>query len=51
MLAATRVLMKYLDYLTNAEVVRAYCKKLTAPLISLLQSENEIKYVRSRTST
>ena len=44
-LAATKVIMKYMDYLTNAEVIRTYCKKLTAPLTSLLSAEHEIIYV------
>lgn len=35
-LSASRVMMKYLDYLTNAETIRTYCRKLTQPLISLL---------------
>lgn len=34
-----------MDILSNAELVRGYCKKLQAPLISLLQEESEIQYI------
>ena len=35
-LSAIRVIMKYMDFLTDPEKMRNYCKKLTAPLVSLL---------------
>lgn len=35
-LSATRVVMKYLDFLTDPEMIISYSKKLTNPLISLL---------------
>ncbi|KAL4461506.1 hypothetical protein ABPG74_016130 [Tetrahymena malaccensis] len=44
-LSATRVIMKYLDYLTDPEMVINYCKKLTSPLISLLNMEPEIVFI------
>jgi vesicle coat complex subunit len=44
-LSASRVLMKYMDFLTNAEIVRGYCKRLTQPLIFLLSAEAEIQFV------
>jgi len=37
--------MRYLDYLTSPDSIRKYTKKLAAPLISLLSTENEIIYV------
>lgn len=40
--------MKYLDFLTNADLIRTYTKKTAAPLISLLSSEPEIQYVSLR---
>lgn len=44
-LSATRVVMKYLDFLTDPEMIINYSKKLTNPLISLLSQEPEIVYV------
>ena len=44
-LSTVRVLMKYLDYMVNPDLIRTYTKKLAAPLISLLASEPEIQYV------
>jgi len=44
-LSATRVIMKYLDFITDPEMMISYCKKLTMPLISLLNMEPEIVYV------
>ena len=38
-------MMKYLDYLTNPELIRSYLRKLGAPLVSLLSTEYEIQYV------
>ena len=37
--------MKYLDFITDPEMMINYCKKLTMPLISLLNMEPEIVYV------
>lgn len=37
--------MKYLDFITDPEMMISYCKKLTMPLISLLNMEPEIVYV------
>lgn len=44
-LSTVRVVMKYLDYMTNPEVIRNYCKKLAHPLISLTTLEPEIQYI------
>lgn len=44
-LSATRVIMKYLDFITDPEAIINYCKKLTMPLISLLNMEPEIVYI------
>jgi len=37
--------MKYLDSLNVPEVIRTYCRKLTQPLISLLNSNPEIEFI------
>lgn len=44
-ISAVRIIMKYLDYLTNPELIRTYCRKMTAPLVTLLSSEFEIQYI------
>jgi vesicle coat complex subunit len=44
-LSAIRVIMRYLDYLNNAELIRNYCKKLADPLISLTGLDSEIVYI------
>jgi len=44
-IATVRLIMKYLDYLTNPDLIRIYCKKLAQPLISLVTGEPEIAYV------
>ncbi len=40
-----RVIVKYLDFITNPEIIRVYCRKLTPPLITLLSSDYEIQFV------
>ena len=46
-LSACKIMMRYLDFLTNPETIRINAKKMTAPLISLLSGgrEPEIEYV------
>ena len=40
-------MMRYLDFLSNPDIIRNNAKKMTAPLISLLSGgrEPEIEYV------
>jgi AP-1 complex subunit beta-1 len=47
-MSAVKVILRYLDEVTNQEVVRAVCKKLAPPLVTLLNSEPEIQYVALR---
>ncbi|KAJ3189878.1 AP-2 complex subunit beta [Gaertneriomyces sp. JEL0708] len=47
-LSAIRVLMIYLDYITNEEVLKNVMRKLAPPLVTLLSSEPEIQYVALR---
>ena len=44
-ISTVKVMMKYMDYLTNPELIRSYLRKLGAPLVSLLSTEYEIQYV------
>jgi AP-1 complex subunit beta-1 len=47
-LSAVKVLMKYMDLITSQEVVKALCKKMAPPLVTLLSKEPEIQYVALR---
>ena len=47
-LSATKVIMKYLDHVTDNEKVRSVCRKIAPPLISLMNSEPEIQYIAIR---
>lgn len=48
-LSATKVILKYLDYMTgDTEMVRSVCRKMAPPLISLMNSEPEIQYIAIR---
>jgi hypothetical protein len=44
-ISSIRVVVKYLDYLNEPDVIRNYCRRLSAPLITLMGSENEIQFV------
>lgn len=48
-LSTVRVVVKMLDYLEDPDQVRNYCRRLTPSLITLLSSENEIKFVALKT--
>ena len=47
-LSAAKVIMRYLDYVTDTEKVRSICRKMAPPLISLMNSEPEIQYIAIR---
>lgn len=47
-MSAVKVILRYMDEVTNQEVVRAISKKLAPPLVTLLNSEPEIQYVALR---
>merc|ERR1719464_2663868 len=47
-MAAVKVVVKFLDILTKKEDVEKYCKKLAPPLVTLLSSPPEIQYVALR---
>jgi vesicle coat complex subunit len=40
--------MRLLEFINNAEFVKNMCKKMTPPLVTLLQKEPEIQYVALR---
>ena len=44
-LSAIRVMVKMLDSLDDLDMIRNYCRRISPPLITLLSSENEIKFV------
>eukprot|EP01083_Nonionella_stella_P032397 88695_1 len=47
-MAAVKVVVKFLDILPKKEDVERYCKKLAPPLVTLLSSPSEIQYVALR---
>ncbi len=47
-LSAAKVIMRYLDFITDTEKVRSICRKMAPPLISLMNSEPEIQYIAIR---
>jgi len=44
-ISTVKIIMKYLDYLTNPDLIRSYAKKSASPMISLLSHEPEIQFV------
>ncbi|KND02292.1 uncharacterized protein SPPG_02767 [Spizellomyces punctatus DAOM BR117] len=47
-LSAVRVLMIYLEFITNDELLKQITRKMAPPLVTLLSSEPEIQYVALR---
>jgi AP-1 complex subunit beta-1 len=47
-LSAAKVIMRYLDFVSETEKVRSICRKMAPPLISLMNSEPEIQYIAIR---
>jgi AP-1 complex subunit beta-1 len=47
-MSAVKVILRYMDEITNQETTRALSKKLAPPLVTLLNSEPEIQYVALR---
>lgn len=47
-LAAIKVVLKYIDFIDSAEKQREFAKKLSAPLVTLLSNEFEIQFVALR---
>jgi len=47
-MSAVKVILKYMDSVTNQETTRALTRKLAAPLVTLLNSEPELQYVALR---
>jgi AP-1 complex subunit beta-1 len=41
-MSAVRIILKYMDEITSQEIIRTYSKKLTPPLVTLLNSGNSI---------
>jgi AP-1 complex subunit beta-1 len=47
-MSAVKVILRYMDEITNQDVIRNLVKKLAPPLVTLLNSEPEIQYVALR---
>lgn len=47
-LSATKVILKYLDYVQGLDKVRSICRKIAPPLVSLLGGDPEIQYIAIR---
>jgi AP-1 complex subunit beta-1 len=47
-MSAVKVILRYLDEVTNQETVRGITKKLSPPLVTMLNSEPEFQYVALR---
>jgi len=47
-MSAVKVILKYMDEVTNQEQIKSLSKKLAPPLVTLLNSEPEIQYVALR---
>jgi len=47
-MSAVKVILRYMDEVTNQEIVRSVSKKLAPPLVTLLNAEPEIQYVALR---
>jgi hypothetical protein len=45
-LSTIRIIVKFMDFMTNTDVIRSYCSKVTQTLITLIgNSDHEFKYV------
>lgn len=47
-LSASKVILKYMDYVNETEKMRSICRKMAPPLISLMNNEPEIQYIAIR---
>jgi len=44
-LSAAKVLIRYMDYIDDADKIKSICRKLAPPLVSLMSSNPEIQYI------
>jgi len=47
-LSATKVVLKYMDFVQGLDKIRSICRKLAPPLISLMGGDPEIQYIAIR---
>ncbi len=47
-MSSIRVLIRYMDMLTDPEKIRSLCRKITPALVSLMNGEPEIQYIALR---
>ena len=45
MLSASKVLIRYMDFIEDNDKTRSICRKLAPPLVSLMSSNPEIQYI------
>ena len=43
-LSAVKVVMKYMEVITNQETIRMLCKKMGTPLVTLLMSSDRVPH-------
>lgn len=48
-LSAIRLILKYMDYLSHPDSIRAFNNKISAPLITMISRESEISYLVLKT--
>lgn len=48
-LSSIRLILKYMDYLSHPDSIRAYNNKISAPLITMISRESEISYLVLKT--
>lgn len=40
-----RIIIKYLDYVSNSEIIRAMCRRVTPVLVTLMTGDHEFQYI------
>jgi vesicle coat complex subunit len=48
-LSAIRLILKYMDYLTHPDSIRAYNNRISTPLTTMIARESEISYLVLKT--
>ena len=44
-LSTVRIIIKYLDYVSNSEIIRTMCRRVTPVLVTLMTGEHEFQYI------
>ncbi len=48
-LSAIKLIIRYMDYLSNPETIRNYTNKISSPLITMISRESEITFLVLKT--